>query len=97
MEKMKYIKGVATLKLDSEKCVGCGECLRVCPHGVLELNGAKAVVKDADDCIECGACAMNCPMNAVSVNPGVGCAAYIINAWLKSKNIKIGSNGGCCC
>lgn len=25
---------------------------------------------------------MNCPESAVSVNPGVGCAAAILNGWI---------------
>ncbi|NLK72765.1 MAG: 4Fe-4S binding protein, partial [Clostridiales bacterium] len=27
--KNKYLKNVCTLKLDSDKCVGCGRCIEV--------------------------------------------------------------------
>ncbi|MBU1171009.1 MAG: 4Fe-4S dicluster domain-containing protein [Proteobacteria bacterium] len=83
METFRYIQGVSTLKLDSETCIGCGECTRVCPHAVFELTDKKAAIMDKDACMECGACALNCPVDAITVSPGVGCAAYIIQSWLK--------------
>ncbi|BBD08720.1 4Fe-4S ferredoxin [Desulfovibrio ferrophilus] len=92
MKDFRYLDGVATLKYDAEACVGCGSCTTVCPHGVFELQGKKAVIVDGDGCMECGACAMNCAPGAITVTPGVGCAAYIIQTWLPwTKNA-----GGCC-
>ncbi|MEN8231956.1 MAG: ferredoxin, partial [Thermodesulfobacteriota bacterium] len=29
------------------------------------------------------ACASNCPVEAITVDPGVGCASYIIQKWIK--------------
>ena len=75
---MKYLKNVATLQLDSEKCTGCGMCLTVCPHQVFEMQGKKAAVADLDACMECGACARNCAFSAITVEEGVGCAAAVI-------------------
>ena len=78
MNTQAYLKNVVTLKLDTEKCTGCGMCPRVCPHGVFEIQDKKARILDRDACMECGACARNCPEEAISVNSGVGCAAGII-------------------
>lgn len=69
-------------------------CETVCPHRVLELQGKKAHIHDFNACIECGACATNCPVNAIFLTPGVGCAAYIIDKWLKNRGINLGD--GCC-
>lgn len=80
--KHKYLKDVTTLTLDVDKCVGCGLCETVCPHGVFGIGENKAYLVDKDSCIECGACALNCPVKALSVNPGVGCAAAFIQGWL---------------
>ncbi len=86
MKDFRYIKNVATLKLDSQKCTGCGECVEVCPHKVLSLGDKKVEIVDKDACMECGACALNCPFKALSVTPGVGCAAYIISGWFNGKD-----------
>ncbi len=33
-----YLKNVVTLKLNEDKCTGCGMCLDVCPHEVFKMN-----------------------------------------------------------
>lgn len=83
MKNFRHYDGVATLNLDEDACVGCGLCPQLCPHGVLAMEGRKARITDLDGCMECGACARNCPSGALSVTPGVGCAAYIIQVWLR--------------
>ena len=73
-----YIRNVATLELDQEKCTGCGLCTIVCPHAVLAISDKKAQIIQRDACMECGACSTNCPFAAISVQAGVGCAAAIL-------------------
>ena len=91
MNRMIYLKDVTTLRLQEEKCVGCGMCLAVCPHEVLSQNNGKVRIENRDACMECGACAQNCPTGAVTVKSGVGCAAAVINAALGRKK------ASCCC
>lgn len=91
MQDFRYLSDSITLEYDPEKCIGCGMCEIVCPHGVFNLQEGKAVMADRGGCMECGACVKNCPTQAVNVSPGVGCASYIINSWLKS-----GKSAGCC-
>ena len=83
MKQFRYLENVTTLKLDQEKCIGCGVCEIVCPHTVFKVEKLKASIVDLDGCMECGACASNCPVEAISVDPGVGCASYIIQRWIK--------------
>lgn len=66
------LKDVATLKLNKDKCIGCGMCVQVCPHQVFIIEEGKADILDKDGCMECGACAQNCPTAAVTVRTGVG-------------------------
>ena len=53
--------------IDSELCIGCGECVKDCVSGHLELSHGKAAVKDGG-CIECGHCYAVCPAEAVSMS-----------------------------
>jgi ferredoxin len=82
MSGLRYIDEVVTLQLDTEKCTGCGQCTMVCPHGVYELVDGRATLRDRGACMECGACANNCAFGAITLKPGVGCAAAIINSWI---------------
>ncbi|NTV43099.1 MAG: 4Fe-4S binding protein [Syntrophobacteraceae bacterium] len=86
-----YLRNVATLKLDEEKCVACGMCLTVCPHSVFDGCNGRPRIVDHDACMECGACARNCPTEAVTVKAGVGCAAAVINSMLGR------DSSSCCC
>ncbi len=92
---MNYLKNVATLKLDVEKCTGCGQCLAVCPHEVFSIEEQKARIADLDACMECGACAKNCPVEALSVKTGVGCASGILSGILRGKEACCGESGCC--
>jgi len=96
MQRLRYLENVVTLALDAETCVGCGMCLEVCPHGVLARDGRKVRIADRDGCMECGACALNCPVQALQVTPGVGCAAYIIQSWIKGSGNAACGGPGCC-
>jgi ferredoxin len=81
MKEFRYMPGVASLELNEDTCVGCGTCEVVCPHNVFAIEGKKARIIDHDGCMECGACANNCPVDAIGVQPGVGCASYVIIKW----------------
>jgi NAD-dependent dihydropyrimidine dehydrogenase PreA subunit len=95
---MRYIEDVITLELDAQKCNGCGMCTRVCPHHVFALEDKKASLSDRGACMECGACATNCPEGAISVESGVGCAAGIINGFLRGTEptCDCSENSSCC-
>ena len=96
MDSFRYLAGVTTLQLDTEKCVGCGMCEIVCPHAVFLIQEKKAEICDFNGCMECGACAQNCPAGAIRVTPGVGCASYIIKTWIKGKETASCGSAGCC-
>jgi NAD-dependent dihydropyrimidine dehydrogenase PreA subunit len=76
----RYLSGVTTLALNTEKCGGCRMCFNVCPHGVFVIENRKARIVDRDACMECGACARNCPTGAIAVESGIGCAKALIKS-----------------
>lgn len=100
MTEHKYLRGVATLKLDSGNCTGCGKCLEVCPHRVFVPDGKKVRIAQLNSCMECGACQMNCAFAAISVDAGVGCAEAIIYGALTGNEPTCGCGEGesttCC-
>lgn len=61
-----------TVVFDQTKCIGCGNCTRVCPTGFLEMgeNGKMRLTDDkSKECINCGQCILHCPVGAIE---GVG-------------------------
>ncbi|MCX6680329.1 MAG: 4Fe-4S binding protein [Methanothrix sp.] len=49
------------LKVDTEKCIDCGKCQKVCPMQ-LPVNE----ILDKPDCIKCARCVEACPKRALS-------------------------------
>lgn len=60
------IDRTVTTVIDRERCIGCGECVRVCPSQTISLQGGKAAVTGARS-LACGHCAAVCPVEAVRV------------------------------
>ncbi len=78
-----YFQYGEPIKIDTDKCTGCGMCIEVCPHNVFRIENNKAVAFRKEFCMECGACGKNCPAGAIDAKSGVGCANAIINGFLK--------------
>jgi Pyruvate/2-oxoacid:ferredoxin oxidoreductase delta subunit len=51
---------------DREKCIGCGQCMEICPVNVIKMEGDFPVV-DKEWCIGCGVCAIPCPSSAIKL------------------------------
>jgi len=53
------------MKVDQEKCIGCGACQGGCPMMAIKLENGKAQI-DTSKCVSCMTCASICPMGAIS-------------------------------
>jgi pyruvate formate lyase activating enzyme len=49
------------------KCIGCGECVKVCPLGAVTMT-AEGPITDPRQCNLCGACAEVCPTRAIEMS-----------------------------
>ncbi len=54
------------IKIDREKCNGCGACAAACHEGAIEMINGKAVLTREDYCDGLGDCLPACPTNAIS-------------------------------
>jgi len=52
--------------VDEEKCIGCGECLDVCPNGVFEMGTETVQVIAPYNCVVlCNKCQAFCDQEAI--------------------------------
>ena len=51
------------LRINTDRCIGCGKCLKACSFHGLELKEKKAVV--TENCTLCGICVESCPVQAI--------------------------------
>ncbi len=54
---------VHSVTLDTEKCVGCTNCIKHCPTQAIRVRDGKAVII-TERCIDCGECIRVCPHRA---------------------------------
>lgn len=52
-----------SVELDTEKCMGCTNCIKRCPTEAIRVRGGKATIK-SERCIDCGECIRICPYKA---------------------------------
>lgn len=54
------------IKIDENKCNGCGACAAACHEGAIEIIDGKAVLTREDYCDGLGDCLPECPTGAIS-------------------------------
>jgi polyferredoxin len=58
---------IFAIRRDKGKCIDCGTCNRVCPHGI-DIQHQENI-KDAD-CVSCLECVANCPVKCLTSSVG---------------------------
>ena len=55
------------VRIDEEKCAGCGQCVTACVEGAIELVDGKARLVSESYCDGLGACLGECPEGAITI------------------------------
>ena len=55
------------IRIDEEKCDGCGLCAKGCPEGALQMIDGKARLVSEITCDGLGACIGECPQGAITI------------------------------
>lgn len=84
------------IKIDEEKCNGCGVCAAACHEGAIEMVSGKAKLMREDYCDGLGDCLPACPTNAISFEEREA-PAYDEEAVRKAKQKKQEGNLPCGC
>jgi len=69
--------------VNSEKCVGCGACVKACPEGIIELKtnsrGKNTALIHPKNCIRCYCCHEMCPHKAIDLHKSLLYRMFIGN------------------
>jgi len=57
----------SVVKIDEEKCTGCGECVPACAEGAIRIIDGKARLVADNLCDGLGACLGDCPADAITI------------------------------
>lgn len=82
------------IKIDEEKCNGCGACAKACHEGAIEMINGKAKLTKEDYCDGLGDCLPACPTNAITFEVREA-LAYDEAKVLASKQTKEPCNNNC--
>jgi pyruvate formate lyase activating enzyme len=74
------------------RCIGCGDCMRACPEGAIELERAGRIERER--CKGCGECGVACPARAMELVGRSYEVPVLIEILLRDRRFYETSGGG---
>ena len=81
------------LSFHEKKCLNCGRCFDLCPHGVHISHEGKHIIK-RDICKACGLCVELCPSEALEMSGRTVSVKEVMDIVLKDRKFYETSGGG---
>jgi pyruvate formate lyase activating enzyme len=92
------LKRQLEIQFYSSRCIGCGECVRACPHEAQELfnngNGTMQRVYHRDRCVVCGECVETCYAEGLLITGKEMTVAEVVAEVLRDRAFYETSSGG---
>jgi NAD-dependent dihydropyrimidine dehydrogenase PreA subunit len=64
---VEWVEGTGSfISVDTQRCTGCGNCMKVCLGDCFEIAEKKARIRSLDLCMECGSCWYVCAEEAIA-------------------------------
>jgi pyruvate formate lyase activating enzyme len=82
------------LQLHPDRCIGCQECIRVCPEGAQTLNEEGEPVYYREKCVACGACVEVCYAGARELTAREMTVESVVEEVLQDRPFYDNSGGG---
>lgn len=71
-----------SIRINSDKCVGCGRCMEVCPGTLIGPNeSGQAAIRCPKDCWGCVSCVKECAVGAIEFYLGADMGGN--DTWMK--------------
>ncbi len=87
------LKKQPEIQFTSSRCIGCGECARVCPEGAQIVSDGQRLY-DRERCVVCGACVENCFAEGLQLVGKEVTPAEVIAEALLDRDFYATSGGG---